>query len=104
MQFILEPLYKIFSQTVGDVDLTLPKTLDELGVHLTKEELKFNIRVLLRIVCQRFFGSFGAFVDMIVQHVPSPLRSAAQKINNIYTGPKVKTNQVIENFVGFGSE
>lgn len=88
VQFILEPLYKIFSQTVGDVDLTLPKTLDELGVHLTKEELKLNIRALLRLVCQRFFGSFSAFVDMVVDHVPSPLKSAPSRINSIYTGPK----------------
>lgn len=56
VEFILEPLYKIFSQTVGDVDTTLPQTLDELGVALTKTELALNIRPLLRLVCQRFFG------------------------------------------------
>ena len=31
VQFILEPLYKLFAQTVGDVDTTLSQTLDELG-------------------------------------------------------------------------
>lgn len=56
VEFILEPLYKIFAQTVGDVDTTLPQTLDELGVALTKTELAMNIRPLLRLVCQRFFG------------------------------------------------
>lgn len=56
VEFILEPLYKIFAQTVGDVDTTLPQTLDELGIVLTKSELSMNIRPLLRLVCQRFFG------------------------------------------------
>ena len=56
VEFILEPLYKIFAQTVGDVDTTLPQTLDELGIFLTKTELSMNIRPLLRLVCQRFFG------------------------------------------------
>lgn len=56
VEFILEPLYKIFAQTVGDVDTTLPQTLDELGIYLTKKELRMNIRPLLRLVCQRFFG------------------------------------------------
>ena len=56
MEFILEPLYKIFAQTVGDVDTTLPQTLDELGIVLTKTELSMNVRPLLRLVCQRFFG------------------------------------------------
>ena len=31
MEFILEPLYKLCAQTVGDVDTTLPQVLDELG-------------------------------------------------------------------------
>ena len=43
---------------VGDVDTSLPRVLDELGIHLTKEELKLNIRPLLRLVCNRFFGEF----------------------------------------------
>uniref|UniRef100_A0A8C2DJE3 116 kDa U5 small nuclear ribonucleoprotein component n=1 Tax=Cyprinus carpio TaxID=7962 RepID=A0A8C2DJE3_CYPCA len=72
VEFILEPLYKILSQVVGDVDTSLPRVLDELGIHLTKEELKLNIRPLLRLVCNRFFGEFTGFVDMCVQHIPSP--------------------------------
>ena len=56
VEFLLEPLYKIFSQVVGDVDTTLPQVLDELGIVLSKSELKLNIRPLLRLVCQRFFG------------------------------------------------
>lgn len=56
VEFLLEPLYKLFAQTVGDVDTTLPQTLDELGVILNKTELSMNIVPLLRLVCQRFFG------------------------------------------------
>lgn len=48
----------VSSQVVGDVDTSLPRTLDELGIHLTKEELKLNIRPLLRLVCKKFFGEF----------------------------------------------
>jgi len=33
VEFILEPLYKIFAQTVGDADTTLPRTLAELGMY-----------------------------------------------------------------------
>ena len=31
VEFILEPMYKLFAQVVGDVDSTLPQVLDELG-------------------------------------------------------------------------
>ncbi|KAK3520669.1 hypothetical protein QTP70_030549 [Hemibagrus guttatus] len=86
VEFVLEPLYKILSQVVGDVDTSLPRVLDELGIHLTKEELKLNIRPLLRLVCNRFFGEFTGFVDMCVQHIPSPQGGARAKIEHSYTG------------------
>jgi len=86
IEFILEPLYKIFSQTVGSVDISLAETLDELGVKLTKTELKMNIRPLLRLVCARFFGEFTGFTDMLAEHLPSPVANAKSKIEHIYSG------------------
>ncbi len=71
---------------VGDVDSTLPGVLDELGIRLTKTELKLNIRPLLRLVCARFFGEFKGFTDMIIQHIPSPIVNAQNKIEHLYTG------------------
>lgn len=45
-------------QVVGDVDDCLPRVCSELGIQLTKEESRMNIRPLLRLVLSRFFGSF----------------------------------------------
>ncbi|XP_069669261.1 116 kDa U5 small nuclear ribonucleoprotein component [Periplaneta americana] len=87
VEFILEPLYKIFAQVVGDVDTTLPAVLDELGIKLSKEEMKINIRPLLRLICNKFLGDFSGFVDMCVQHIPSPVDNAKLKVQHIYTGP-----------------
>lgn len=87
VEFILEPMYKLFSQVVGDADTTLADVMRDLGIHLTKSELKLNIRPLLRLVCKRFFGEFTGFVDMCVQHVPSPLSAAPTKVKHLYTGP-----------------
>ncbi len=88
VEFILEPLYKLFAQVVGDVDTTLPKALEELGIHLTKTELKLNIRPLLRLVCSRFFGEFSGFTEMCVKHIKSPLAAAKTKVEHFYTGPR----------------
>lgn len=88
VEFILEPMYKLFAQVVGDVDSTLPDTLAELDIRVTKEEMKCNIRPLLRLVCNRFLGDFSGFVDMCVEHIKSPLDNAKEKIDHIYTGPK----------------
>lgn len=88
VEFILEPMYKLFAQVVGDVDSTLLDTLAELNIRVTKEEMKCNIRPLLRLVCNRFLGDFSGFVNMCVEHIRSPLDNAKNKIDHIYTGPK----------------
>eukprot|EP00095_Tigriopus_kingsejongensis_P010253 maker-scaffold178_size283195-snap-gene-0.10 protein:Tk10253 transcript:maker-scaffold178_size283195-snap-gene-0.10-mRNA-1 annotation:"116 kda u5 small nuclear ribonucleoprotein component" len=86
VEFILEPLYKIFAQVVGDVDTCLPSLCEELGIRLTKEESKMNIRPLLKLICTRFFGDFNGFVEMLAHHVPSPAENAKNKVQHIYTG------------------
>lgn len=87
VEFILEPLYKIYAQFVGDVDESLLQVCDELSIHLTKEESKMNIRPLLRLVLSRFFGSFNGFTSMCVNHIRSPVDNARRKVELIYTGP-----------------
>lgn len=61
--------------------------MDQLGIRLTSEEMKMNIRPLLRLVCTRFLGDMSGFVDMCVNHIPSPHDHAAVKVQHIYTGP-----------------
>ena len=65
---------------VGDVDTSLPMLCDELGIRLTKEESRLNVRPLLRLVFQRFLGDFTGFTEMVAQHIPSPLDNAATKV------------------------
>ena len=86
VEFILEPLYKLFAQVVGDVDTSLPMLCEQLGVRLTKEEMKLNIRSLLRIVCSRFLGDFTGFTSMCEEHIPSPVENAKQKVEQVYSG------------------
>lgn len=73
---------------MGDVDLSLADTMAELDIRVTKEEMKCNIRPLLRLICNRFLGDFSGFVQMCVEHVKSPLENAKKKADHVYTGPK----------------
>ena len=42
--------------------------------------MKLNVRPLLRLVCQRFLGDFNGFVDMLAEHIPSPVDNAKAKV------------------------
>lgn len=86
IEFILEPLYKIFSMVAGDVDTCLEGLCEELDIALSMRESKMNIKPLLRLVLSRFFGHFSAFTSMCVLHIRSPLDNALRKVQHIYTG------------------
>jgi U5 small nuclear ribonucleoprotein component len=86
IEFILEPVYKLIAQTVGDADTTLADTLQELNIHMNKQELKMNIRPLLREIGHRFFGDFHCFVEMLQRHIPSPADNAINRIRRHFRG------------------
>ena len=52
-------------QVVGDVDECLPMVCEELGIHLTKEEKRMNIRPLLRLVLSRFLGEMSGMCAIV---------------------------------------
>eukprot|EP00823_Brevimastigomonas_motovehiculus_P003090 TRINITY_DN1841_c0_g5_i1.p1 TRINITY_DN1841_c0_g5~~TRINITY_DN1841_c0_g5_i1.p1 ORF type:complete len:1015 (+),score=199.04 TRINITY_DN1841_c0_g5_i1:69-3113(+) len=86
VQFILEPLYKIYSYVLGSEGQELSSMLASIGVHLKKEEYYLDLKPLLRVVCSQFFGSVACLVEMIVQNFPSPIEGAKAKITQCYTG------------------
>lgn len=87
VNFVLEPIYKLYSHTISESPEDLQETLGTLGIKLKPSQLKSDAKVLLKLVCEQFFGPADGFVDMIVQHVPSPVEGAERQLNKYYTGP-----------------
>ena len=80
MQFILEPLYKVYSHVLSEEPEELKETLARLGIHLKPVMYKMDVRPLLKVVLDQFFGPSTGLVDMIAEHIPSPVEGAAQKV------------------------
>ncbi|CAG8836006.1 6476_t:CDS:2, partial [Racocetra persica] len=72
---------------IGEDEATLKKTLASLGIYLKASHFQLDVKPLLRIVLDQFFGQATGFVDMVVQHIPSPEKNAIKKIKHTYTGP-----------------
>ncbi|OLN82861.1 Pre-mRNA-splicing factor cwf10 [Colletotrichum chlorophyti] len=87
VNFVLEPIYKIFTHTISDSPEELKEVLGGLGITLKPSQYKADAKVLLKLVCEQFFGPSVGFVDMIVRHVPSPDQSAERYLEKYYTGP-----------------
>ncbi|CAO3634329.1 unnamed protein product [Mucor fragilis] len=87
VHFILEPLYKIYAQVLGEDTNELKKTLRSLGIYLKAKDYELNVKPLLHMVLTQFFGLAGSFVDMAANHIPSPVENAMHKVERFYTGP-----------------
>ncbi|KDN64558.1 putative elongation factor Tu GTP binding domain-containing protein [Colletotrichum sublineola] len=87
VNFVLEPIYKIFTHTISDSPEDLKVVLGSLGITLKPSQYKADAKVLLKLVCEQFFGPSTGFVDMIVRHIPSPDESAEKYLEKYYTGP-----------------
>jgi U5 small nuclear ribonucleoprotein component len=93
VHFILEPVYKLFSITLGESQEQIKQVLKELGVAVKKSELEMDVAPLLRLVMSRFFGTSVGLVDMITT-LPHPLSNARNWIENYYTGDL--TDDIVE--------
>lgn len=69
VEFILEPIYKIYAACLGEKEEDTGYLLKSVGVYLTKEQLESSARVLIRCALKQFFGDPVGFVDMIMAHV-----------------------------------
>jgi U5 small nuclear ribonucleoprotein component len=87
VNFILEPIYKLYSHTISESPEDLKGTLEKLGIQLKPSQYKSDAKVLLKLVCEQFFGPSTGFVDMVCQHIPSPAEAAEKKLSQYYTGP-----------------
>lgn len=83
MHFILEPLYKLYSQVLSEDTENLKGTLEGLGIMLKPVMYKMDVRPLLKAVLDQFFGKATGLVDMIVEHIPSPIQGTAHKVRLI---------------------
>ncbi|KAK9817833.1 hypothetical protein WJX72_002861 [[Myrmecia] bisecta] len=88
VQFILEPLYKIYSTVVGEHETSIKRTMDEFGVYLKPSVYSMDVKPLLKEACAKIFGTAAGLVDMMVQHFPSSKQGNTNKVERIYTGPQ----------------
>jgi len=86
VEFILEPLYKIYSHVLGQNPEELHPLLNELGIWLKPKKLQQDPAPLLATICSEFFGNSTGFVEMVVEKIPSPMDGASEKVKRNYMG------------------
>jgi len=88
VDFVLQPLYKIYSIVIGEEQGKIQEVLDEFGVHVKPSTFSLDVKPLLKEVCCAIFGGAGGIVTMLCKFVPTSLEGTRRKALNHYTGPQ----------------
>ncbi|GMM37148.1 U5 snRNP GTPase [Saccharomycopsis crataegensis] len=98
VQFILEPLYKLFSLSISkDQDELADILYKRFHISLHKNLYKQDSQVVLTEVCKQFFGENYGFVDMIQSSLPSPTLTGGHQVQRMKISPaKLKISKMVQ--------
>ena len=68
------------SATLQTSQALIKETLAGLGIQLKPIMYKMDVRPLLKVVLDQFFGPAVGLVDMISEHIPSPVEATRSKV------------------------
>lgn len=89
VHFLLEPLYKMFSQAVGEEPKQLRESMEALGISKSQKVFHKDVKPLTRSIMSAFFGHHTGLVDMVSQHLPSPAKATELFVETNYTGEQI---------------
>jgi elongation factor 2 len=86
-QFVLDPIFKLFESIMNGKKEQYTKMLTALKINLDTEERDLVDKPLLKAVMRKFLPAADALLDMIVMHLPSPVKAQKYRVENLYEGP-----------------
>ncbi|EOD04372.1 hypothetical protein EMIHUDRAFT_312577 [Emiliania huxleyi CCMP1516] len=85
--FCMTPISKVFTNCMDEKYDAVTKMLCAVGVTLTKDDLELRQKPLLKRCMQKWLPAHDALLEMIVQHLPSPVTAQKYRAEALYTGP-----------------
>ncbi|KAF0692722.1 Aste57867_16233 [Aphanomyces stellatus] len=87
VQFIMDPICKMFDAIMNDRKAKITKMLQAVGVELKPDEQDLTGKPLLKRVMQKWLPAGDAVLEMIVVHLPSPVVAQRYRVETLYDGP-----------------
>merc|ERR1712127_1029702 len=86
-QFIASPITTLFEAVMAEKHGKVKKMLKAIGVELKGEEKELVGKQLLKRVMQKWLPAGDTVLEMIVLHLPSPVKAQAYRVEGLYDGP-----------------
>jgi elongation factor 2 len=88
VQFCFDPINKVFDTVMNQSQDAALKLATAMNVKLSNEEKNETGKVLLKTIMSRWLPASEALLEMIVVHLPSPVKAQAYRYNQLYEGPE----------------
>jgi len=88
VQFVLDPIYKVFDCVMNVKKDETVKLLDKLNIKLAAEERDLEPKPLMKAVMKRWLPAGDTLLQMICIHLPSPVTAQKYRTDLLYEGPQ----------------
>ncbi len=89
-QYVLDPLYKMLNICIENNHDEIEKLTEKLEINLKfKSDDRENLigRELMQFTMKKWLPAADAMLELIVNHLPSPLTAQRYRCDNLYEGP-----------------
>ena len=86
-QFVMDPIEKIFKLAMNDKKEKLFGLLGKLGVTMSSEDQELTQKKLLKRCMQCWLPASEALLEMMIEHLPSPIKAQKYRVDTLYNGP-----------------
>merc|ERR1712151_224822 len=86
-QFISTPIATLFQAIMAEKTVKVNKMLKALGIVLKGDEKDLVGKPLLKRVMQKWLPAGDTVLEMIVLHLPSPVKAQSYRVEGLYDGP-----------------
>lgn len=87
VSFILKPIENLIKAVMSGKETLYMPMLKKLGVVIPKDAEDFVGKPLLKRIMQTWLPAADALMEMLINHLPSPMVAQAYRVENLYSGP-----------------
>lgn len=93
-QFILDPIFKIFSAVMNFKKDEVTTLLSKLDLKLEAADKDKEGKQLLKAVMRTFLPAADSLMEMMILHLPSPVTAQKYRVETLYEGPQDDENAI----------
>jgi len=87
VQFILDPIYKVFDSVMNFKHEMVAKLIEKLGIKLQGDDKEKEGKPLMKVMMRTWLPAGDALLQMITIHLPSPSTAQQYRMEMLYEGP-----------------